>query len=181
MQNRYAKKNGYDRGVFTLINLAIIAHRHTPSQTVYKQETVYNNQTRRQLAHMILLHSEISVPLQLEEGRWNTAEIRTKRPQDREEKKPGRKPTTIKGEKTARRRKKDEDKIVLGGRRVARMTMAIDNTMSQSQQLMNRKLSMFSIASDVGPAKTSQRNIPESTRKGKGTVERPLVNKRQKR
>ena len=37
--------NGYDFGVFTLINLAVIAHGHTPSRTVYTQETVYRHQT----------------------------------------------------------------------------------------------------------------------------------------
>lgn len=173
--------NGYDCGVFTLINLAVIAQGHTPSQTVYTQETVYRHQTRRQIAHMILMHSGIPRPPQLEESRQTTAGIRTNRPQDREGKKPVRKRTTFKGKRRYRRRKKEEDKIALGGKRVARMTSAIVNTTSQPQQLMNKKRSLFSIASEVGSAKTSQRNIPEPTRKGKETVERPLVNKRQKR
>lgn len=121
------------------------------------------------------------MPPQLAEGRQNTAEIRTNRPQDRKAKKPGRKPTTIKGKRTYRRRRKDEDKIVLGGKRVARMTTARDNTTCQSRPLMNRKRSTLSIASDVGPAKTTQRNIPELTKKRKRAEERTWMNKCQKR
>ena len=63
---------------------------------------------------------------------------------------------------------------------MARMITARDNTTNQSRPLMNRKRSMFSIASEVGPARTTQRNIPELPKKRKGTEEMTWMNKCQK-
>ena len=39
--------NNYDCGVFTLINLALLAHGHTLSTTIFAQGRIYNNQSRR--------------------------------------------------------------------------------------------------------------------------------------
>ena len=67
--------------MFTLINLALLAHGHTLSRTLFTQEMIYTNQTRRQLAHIILLHSETAMFLQLIGGRQETSTTgRTKAP-----------------------------------------------------------------------------------------------------
>ena len=70
--------------------------------------------------------------------------------------KPHRKAIMTKKKRSYRRRKKDKAKIVLEGKQVARMITARDNTPRQTQPLMNRKRSTLSIASDNGPAKTTQ-------------------------
>jgi len=61
--------NGYDCGVFTLVNMSLIARGINLDSGSYSQETIYRHQTRQHITHVILSTSEISVPLQIIGGR----------------------------------------------------------------------------------------------------------------
>ena len=111
--------NNYDCGVFTLINLALLAHGHTLSRTIFTQGTIYTNQSRRQLAHVILLHSKMTLPPQLIGGRRNTATMGQSKALIRKVASPCNGAIKTKGKRLYRRHRRDKAKIILGGKRVS--------------------------------------------------------------
>ena len=86
-----------------------------------------------------------------------------------------------KGNRAYKRRKKKEDRIILGGKGVARIITAINNSATQHKPLLNKKRSALSAASKEGTTSPKQLKRPEPQKKRKGSDETSRVNKSQKR
>jgi hypothetical protein len=173
--------NGYDCGVFTLINMSLLAHGTMPNSSSYSQETIYQRQTRQHIAHVILLTSEIPVPLQVIGGRLQQAALLPSSaplvtPRQRKAMVPQ------KSTKAYRKRKRqDHQRLVVGGKRVTRVATYREDQPTHATTLLNRKRTELSLATARNPDKTLQRQLPEQCTKRKGAEEMPRTTKFQKK
>ena len=164
--------NGYDCGVFTLVNMSLIARGIRLDQGSYSQETIYRRQTRQHIAHIILSISEIAVPLQINGGEPpQTAEAVPSAPPSAPVRQ-GKAPATQKAHKKRRKRKRQEQhKPVVGGKRVTRVTTYTDDQPTTAANLLNRKRTEFSIAKESNTNKKVQQQVPEQRTKRKSEEE----------
>ena len=122
----------------------------------------------------------MSMPPQLVETGCLSTDTRLKRDKERQVKTATKTPARGNGNREYKRRKKKEDRIILGGKRVTRMVTAINNVATYHKPLLNRKRSAISAASKEGTTSPKQLKRPEPQKKRKGADETPRVNKRQK-
>ena len=164
--------NGYDCGVFTLVNMSLIARGIRLDQGSYSQETIYRRQTRQHIAPTILSISEIAVPLQNNGGEPpQTAEAVPSAPPSAPVRQ-GKAPATQKAHKKRRKRKRQQQhKPVVGGKRVTRVTAYTDDQLTTAANLLNRKRTEFSIAKESNTNKKVQQQVPEQRTKRKSEEE----------
>ena len=93
---------------------------------------------------------------------------------------PRKRAIKTKGKRLYRRHRRGKAKIVLGGKRVARIPMVHDSAPLKTRPLINKKRTTLSIAFNNSPGDTPQRNLPEQPKKRKGAAEMSWKNKFQK-
>ena len=173
--------NGYDCGVFTLVNMSLLARGINLNSSSYSQETIYRRETRQHIAHVILSISEIPVPVQIIGGRQPQVETSP----------PSASPVTPRQRKASvpqkafkayrKRRRQEKHRPVVGGKRVTRMATYTEDQPTTATTLLNRKRTELSLATDSNPNEVSQRQIPEQRTKRKGAEELPRMTKFQKK
>ena len=173
--------NGYDCGVFTLVNMSLLARGETLNSSSYSQETIYRRKTRQHIAHVIMSTSEIPVPPHISGGRLQQDATAT----------PSAPPGTSRLSRTSvpqkaakayrKRKRQEKQRLVVGGKRVTRMTTYTEDQPRITTTLLNRKRTELSVATASNPNKTSQIQILEHCTKRKGKEEMPRTTKFQKK
>ena len=167
--------------LITLVNMSLLASGTNLNSSSYSQETIYRRQTRQHIAHVILSTSEIPVPVQIIGGRLPQAATSPPSappvtPRQRKASVPQR------AAKALRKRKRQrKHSLVVGGKRVTRMTTYTVDQPTTATTLLNRKRTELSLATESNPNEISQRQTPEQRTKRKGAEELPRRTKFQKR
>ena len=170
--------NGYDCGVFTLVNMSLLAQGTNLNLSSYSQLTIYQRNTRSRIAHVILLHSEIPVPSQVIGGRPRQA-VATLTPDPSTRCTAGVPPKATNAYRKQKRH--DPQRLVVGGQRVTRVATYGDEPPENTSTLLNRKRTSLSIATASDQDATLQRLLPEQRTKRKGAEETPRMTKFQKK
>ncbi len=171
--------NSYDCGVFTLINISLLAQRIEFDENTYSNEDVHSWNTRQRIVYLLWKASRNKPrprsqrPANSNPRRTSTANSSTRTPAKRNRTSPATSSaaasTNVSSSKARqkRRRTNRNDRIVLGSSRPHGIISSKDKTPSeQLSQIINRKRSAVSVAEgDASVKQTTQRHAPPKKRK----------------
>ena len=164
--------NGYDCGVFTLVNMSLIARGINLDSGSYSQETIYRRQTRQHIAHVILSISEISVPLQITGERpQQPAAVALPAPSSTPLRQRKASATQTASKARRKRQRQEQHRPVVGGKRVTRVATYTEDQPTTAATLLNRKRTEFSIAKESNTNTRWQQQVPEQRTKHKSEGE----------
>lgn len=176
--------NSYDCGVFTLVNIALLAQRLDLNEHTYSNADINSWDTRQRIVYLLWKASR-NKPLPRSQrpanptSRRSSTDISSKRPTAKRIR-----PSTSKSADTAsinissskarqkRRRTNRNDRIVLGSSRPLGIISSKDTTPSeQLSHIINRKRSAASVAEGAASVdQTTQRHAPPKRRKRNNTA-----------
>jgi hypothetical protein len=167
--NSPRQRNSDDCGIFALVSMSLLSNGTILRQDSYSQSIIYDRQTRRRIAYLTWA-SGIDHPT----TPWIANSTNPHAPGARNRARAGC-ATSKTVEKPRRKRKRKEQRMVLGGVRIRRkLTSTTYTDRTRPRQLLNRKRSTASIADELAqPPPTTQRQIPARKRARQDTPTGP--------